>query len=298
MRRIARVGADIDPGLTDRDVERLVEGARLRRRRRAVARVGAGRGGGRASRRSRRVVVMHGRRPRRRAGGRRRRVGRAAPAVAAPAPAAARRRVAWRRRSIEASALAVREDAPRRVAIELARGRGHFEVAPRPERPFSVHAGDVTITVHRDGVHGRARRRSDRRQRRRAGSVLVDWGVGSRRLGAGESGWFPPLVVDVAAPAARPRRRPRVARPRARPRRARASRRRATAVARPSPHPRRAGRRPRARRDRGVAARGGGRGAVAGEGAGRRGAAAQDRAATTARIRGRRWRRSRSGACC
>ena len=45
LRRIARVGADIDPGLSDRDVERLVEGARRRRRRRTVTRVGAGTGG-------------------------------------------------------------------------------------------------------------------------------------------------------------------------------------------------------------------------------------------------------------
>jgi len=38
LQRIARVGAEIDPALTDRDVERLVTGARARARRRRLAR--------------------------------------------------------------------------------------------------------------------------------------------------------------------------------------------------------------------------------------------------------------------
>jgi ferric-dicitrate binding protein FerR (iron transport regulator) len=36
MKRLPRLGAAIDPGLTDRDVERLIAGARRRRRRRTV----------------------------------------------------------------------------------------------------------------------------------------------------------------------------------------------------------------------------------------------------------------------
>ena len=38
MRRIERAGSAIDPGLTDRDIERLVQGASRRRRRRAIKR--------------------------------------------------------------------------------------------------------------------------------------------------------------------------------------------------------------------------------------------------------------------
>ena len=100
----------------------------------------------------------------------------------------------------------MREDAPRRVAIELARGRGRFEVAPRPERPFSVRAGDVTITVI--GTVFTVERVADRiGVTVTRGRVLVDWGVGSRQLGAGEDGWFPPLVVEAPARRQRPRLR-------------------------------------------------------------------------------------------
>jgi len=106
----------------------------------------------------------------------------------------------------EASALSVREDAPQRVAIDLVRGRGRFDVTPRPERPFSVRAGDVTITVL--GTVFTVERVADRiGVSVTRGRVLVDWGVGARRLDAGESGWFPPLVVGqevVQAPPADP----------------------------------------------------------------------------------------------
>ena len=194
LRRIARVGADIDPALSDRDVERLVAGARRRRQRRTVTRFGAGTlAAGLATLAV--AVVLHERPP-------------AAPDVAvavAPAPAAAPGaavapaplRLADGSVATplgEESALAVREDAPQRVAIDLVRGRGRFEVAPRPERPFSVRAGDVTITVL--GTVFTVERVADRIGISVArGRVLVDWGVGSRRLDAGESGWFPPLVV-------------------------------------------------------------------------------------------------------
>ena len=190
MRRIARVGADIDPALTDRDVERLVEGARVRRRRRTVARVGLGAMAAGAAAIAA-VVVMHGRPPG--LPGVSAPGGVATPAVAAPAPL----RLADGSVATpldQASALVVREDAPRRVAIDLARGRGHFDVAPRPERAFAVHAGDVTITVI--GTVFTVERVADRiGVSVTRGKVLVDWGVGSRRLAAGESGWFPPLVT-------------------------------------------------------------------------------------------------------
>jgi transmembrane sensor len=103
----------------------------------------------------------------------------------------------------DASALAVREDAPERVAIDLSRGRGRFEVAPRPERLFSVHAGDVTVTVI--GTVFTVERVADRiGVSVSRGKVLVEWGVGSRTLEAGDSGWFPPLVVGQTGAAVAP----------------------------------------------------------------------------------------------
>jgi ferric-dicitrate binding protein FerR (iron transport regulator) len=137
MQRIARVGASIDPDLSDRDVERLVEGARRRRRRRTIWRVGLSAvGAGVAA-----AVVAMGPWARQVPVG----------GATARAPAAA---VPLRLSDgsvatplDDASALVVREDATERVAIDLVRGRGRFEVAPRPERLFSVHAGDVVVTV-------------------------------------------------------------------------------------------------------------------------------------------------------
>ena len=121
MRRIARVGADIDPALSDRDVERLVEGARVRRRRRAVVRVGMGvMATGAAAIAA--VVVMQARQPTAVdvAGGG---AGRA-PAPAAVAPAAPLRLADGSVATPldQASALVVREDAPRRVAIDSRAG--------------------------------------------------------------------------------------------------------------------------------------------------------------------------------
>jgi transmembrane sensor len=187
LRRIARVGADIDPGLSDRDVERLVEGARGRRRRRAVARAGMGLAATGIAIAA--AVVFHGRQP--------------APVAVAvgPAPAAAPVRLADGSVATpldDASEITVREDAPQKVAIDLARGRGHFDVAPRPDRTFSVRAGDVTVTVI--GTVFTVERVADRiGVTVTRGRVLVDWGVGSRGLSAGESGWFPPLVVGEPA---------------------------------------------------------------------------------------------------
>jgi transmembrane sensor len=94
------------------------------------------------------------------------------------------------------------------VRLELRRGRSHFEVSKRPERAFSVRAGNVTISVvgtaftvelvaDRVGVwvdHG---------------IVQVDWGVGHQRLQANDSGWFPPLVLS-SQPLDRSARGPRV----------------------------------------------------------------------------------------
>jgi len=204
MRRLARVGAGIDPGLTDRDVDRLVEGARLRRRRRLVARVGVGAAAAGIAVVAA-VVVTHGRQ---------------APAVdvarggaaRAPAVAAAPAQLRLADGSVatpldQASALVVREDAPKRVAIDLVHGRGHFDVAPRPERLFAVHAGDVTITVI--GTAFTVERVADRiGVSVERGKVNVDWGVGSRRLACRCASRLVPLLqrglrVRPASPWAR-----------------------------------------------------------------------------------------------
>ena len=95
------------------------------------------------------------------------------------------------------SVLAVREDSPGRIALALDRGRAHFDVAPRPERPFVVQVGEVTVTVV--GTAFTVERIADRiGVTVERGTVRVDWNIGDQVLHAGESGWFPP--VQIRAP--------------------------------------------------------------------------------------------------
>jgi transmembrane sensor len=91
--------------------------------------------------------------------------------------------------------LAVEEDSAEHVHLRLDRGRARFEVTRRPERSFSVRAGNVTVSVIGTtfGVELVADRVGVSVEK---GSVEVDWGVGRKRLLAGESGWFPPLVLS------------------------------------------------------------------------------------------------------
>ncbi len=99
--------------------------------------------------------------------------------------------------------VAVEEDARERVQLRLDRGRARFEVTRRAERAFSVRAGSVTVSVIGTtfGVELVADRVGVSVEQ---GAVEVDWGVGRKRLLAGERGWFPPLVVtstpEVAGP--------------------------------------------------------------------------------------------------
>ena len=210
LQRIARVGAAIDPGLTDRDVERLVGGARGRARRRRVARaavVAATVGLASLFFVLRPITGSRGIAPTR------------AKVPAPTAPLAADRtpaRPAPLRLADgsvatpldDGSAIALRESTGQRVIVDLTRGRGRFEVTPRAERQFSVRAGDVTITVL--GTVFTVERVADRiGVGVERGRVLVDWGAGSRRLDVGESGWFPPLATtsDPQPPSQpRPRR--------------------------------------------------------------------------------------------
>jgi transmembrane sensor len=94
-----------------------------------------------------------------------------------------------------ATDVVVEEDGPQRALVRLERGRARFEVARRPERTFRVRAGSVTVSVigtvfdvevvaDRIGVTVEQ------------GAVEVAWGVGQKRLVAGEQGWFPPLVLS------------------------------------------------------------------------------------------------------
>jgi transmembrane sensor len=99
--------------------------------------------------------------------------------------------------------VAVEEDALEQVRLRLDGGRARFEVTRRAERTFSVHAGSVTVSVIGTtfGVELVADRVGVWVEQ---GAVEVAWGVGRKRLLAGERGWFPPLVVTSTPEAAGP----------------------------------------------------------------------------------------------
>ena len=66
------------------------------------------------------------------------------------------------------------------------------------ERVFLVRASKVTVTVL--GTAFSVERVADRvGVTVTRGAVQVDWGVGARRMAAGDDGWFPPLVVSPPA---------------------------------------------------------------------------------------------------
>jgi len=93
------------------------------------------------------------------------------------------------------SALTLLRESAERVDLALGRGRARFDVVPSPKRVFSVQAGDVTVTVL--GTAFTVERVADRiGVTVERGTVRVDWKIGTRLLHKGESGWFPPLLVD------------------------------------------------------------------------------------------------------
>lgn len=211
MEQIACAGAHIDPGLSDRDVERLVTGAHRRRKSRKVVRLAcatvAGCVGAAAL-----VVFIH------------QQTVSLKPVSARPtqpivAPLSTPNTVLQfsdGSRATEGdtgSKIEVREDSQLRIGLDLVRGRGRFEVTPRPLRTFRVRAGDVVVTVV--GTIFTVERVADRVGIAvERGTVRVDWGSGGRLLNQGESGWFPPLVVEAAS-VARPSRAVHARRPRA-----------------------------------------------------------------------------------
>ncbi|HEX9620370.1 MAG TPA: FecR family protein [Polyangiaceae bacterium] len=77
------------------------------------------------------------------------------------------------------------------MAFELSAGTARFDVAPRPERMFSVRAGSVA--VHVIGTKFRVERHGPRSVVSvEQGRVRVSWPAGSRELTTGERGAFPP----------------------------------------------------------------------------------------------------------
>ncbi len=183
MRRIERAGSAMDPGLTDRDVERIVHAASRRRRRRAIIRAAfAATALAVVALVAVRFAPRHG--------------WSTAPEVAAKGDGRLRLGDGSLATPIEpGSTLTLLAESSERVDLGLQRGRARFEVVPSPKRVFSVQAGEVTVTVL--GTAFTVERVADRIgvvvER---GTVRVDWKVGTRQLHEGESGWFPPLLVE------------------------------------------------------------------------------------------------------
>ena len=210
---LERLKRHLEPELSDGDVERLVHGASERRqRRRSRGTLGIGLGLGAAASLSLVLLLrlapgtsaLGGAKPP--AGARPSEV--AAVGSAVPAPVAERRApdvVTLKDQSraiplVPETRLAVEEDAAERVHLRLERGQARFEVTRRPERSFTVRAANVTVSVIGTtfGVEVVADRVAVNVEK---GVVEVDWGVGQKRLLAGESGWFPPLVLSGEAEA-------------------------------------------------------------------------------------------------
>jgi len=189
LRQIARAGAGFAPGLTDRDVDRLVQGAAQRRQRRktrvraalATTTVAAA------------VLVAVHFIPAHRSS-----PVSPPPIAASAASAGSALRLADGSTATPTgpgSTLAVLGESAQRVEVALRRGGARFEVVRSPDRAFSVQAGDVTVTVL--GTIFTVERVADRiGVTVERGTVRVDWKVGTRELHRGESGWFPPLMVD------------------------------------------------------------------------------------------------------
>lgn len=202
---LARLKRHLEVDLSEQDVERLVRGGAERRQRRRIRRtLGTGLVLG-AMGTAVVALFLHW------SGG----FGElevAAPAAssstplaASPQPAASATRrpeIVTLRDQSRATALepdtrfAVEEDAPERVHVRLERGRARFDVTRRPERSFTVRAGNVTVSVVGTtfGVELVADRVGVTVEK---GAVEVDWGLGQKQLLAGESGWFPPLVMNA-----------------------------------------------------------------------------------------------------
>jgi transmembrane sensor len=197
LRRIARAGASMDPALSDRDVERMVAGSARRRRRRFLHRLVFT--GATVSVLALALVVSL-----------QRKSDPVWPGIATKPPEPARPlsgqaslprmlRLSDGSTAMSldlATDMTVAEDTKDLVVVALSRGRGRFEVTPRPARPFVVNVGEVTISVL--GTVFTVERIADRVGLTvEQGTVRVDWGAGSAILKPGDEGWYPPLGMGV-----------------------------------------------------------------------------------------------------
>lgn len=98
------------------------------------------------------------------------------------------------------SEVRVEEESDARVRVELVRGSARYDVVPKAQRTFEVHAGSVTVTVV--GTEFAVERRAERTWVEVfRGKVRVSWGEGQQALLAqGESGLFPPPGAASSAP--------------------------------------------------------------------------------------------------
>lgn len=185
FRQLAQAGARMDPGLSDRDVERLITGAAKRRRQRRTRRMLlAGMTSVAAI-----IALTQAFRP----------SSAPQPLVKGPeAPAPVDLQVLRLADGSSATALdsstemRIVEDGTQHAALTLVRGRGRFNVVPRPTRAFEVRAGDVSVMVL--GTTFSVERVADRvGVNVEKGTVRVQWRGGSAILQAGGEGWFPPL---------------------------------------------------------------------------------------------------------
>jgi transmembrane sensor len=192
--KIEHAAARIEVQLSDYDLERLMNAASQRARRRTVRRIGfslAAVGVGAL------VLLMVGRR----GGGDH--TGGGGLAERSALPMASPRAVTFSDGSLatpidEGSVLIIAEDSARRMSIDLARGGGRFQVVPNRERSFSVTAGPITITVV--GTVFAVQRLADRvGVKVERGAVKVAWKTGEHLLHAGDDGWF---SLDPSAPQA------------------------------------------------------------------------------------------------
>ncbi len=207
MQRIHRAGQEVEPVWEDRDVERVWQGLRRKRRRRSiVAKAGVAALATTAAAVWALLLVFPGRE------------GNVEP-VARSAPSSHRDQTmrfadgstavpwAWPRHRCPSSRTPRCGSSCPWPKVVHASTSFH-----RADRVFAVRAGEVTVSVL--GTAFSVERVADRvGVAVTRGAVQVDWGAGARQLVAGEDGWFPPLVTapppserraDVTARPARP----------------------------------------------------------------------------------------------
>jgi TolA-binding protein len=94
------------------------------------------------------------------------------------------------------------DQSPQHIAVQLDRGRGHFEVTKNPQRTFEVQAGGVTVTVV--GTEFMVERRQEHTWVQvTRGTVRVSWPGGEELLRAPAENLFPPPKSETADPSSK-----------------------------------------------------------------------------------------------